>query len=80
MKTTFDLPEPLLRDVQRLARERQTTARSLVEQALIRLLETASNAPAFRLADASVGGDGLTAEFRDATWERIRDIAYGAGG
>ncbi|HEX3336424.1 MAG TPA: hypothetical protein VHS54_08180 [Jatrophihabitans sp.] len=38
LKTTFDIPEPLLRDVQKLARERNTTTESLVEQALRKLL------------------------------------------
>jgi hypothetical protein len=77
MKTTFDIPEPLLRDVQKLARERKTTTKSLVEQALIKLLADYENTPPFELEDASVGGNGLTAEFANATWAQLRDAAYG---
>lgn len=77
MKTSFDISEPLLRDVQRLARKRGTTTKSLVEQALIRLLESeASTDRPFVLEDASVGGSGLTPEFENASWEQIRDEIY----
>ncbi len=56
MKTTFDLPEPLVKEVKQLARERGTTSRALVQQALRRLVDEASAAPAFRLEDVSVTG------------------------
>lgn len=31
---------------------------------------------AFRLRDASFGGQGLQKEFRDAGWERLREAAH----
>jgi hypothetical protein len=77
MKTTFDIPEPLLRDVQRLAKDRHTTTKSLVEEALRRLLDAHLSRAAYRLPDRSVGGDGMRPEFRDAGWDAIRDAAYG---
>jgi hypothetical protein len=78
MKTTFDIPEPLLRDVQTLARERKTTTKSLVEEALRRLLdEHVANRKPFKLRDASFTGDGLNPEFENATPEQWRDAAYG---
>lgn len=77
MKTTFDIPEPLLRDVQKLAREHKTTTKSLVEQALRKLLDDHATAEPFVLRDASVDGDGLSPEFAAATWDEIRDAAYG---
>jgi predicted transcriptional regulator len=77
MKTTFDIPEPLLREVQKLARERRTTTKSLVEQALRQLLDDRTTAVPFVLKDASVGGKGLTAEFENATPAQLRDAAYG---
>lgn len=77
MKTTFDIPEPLLRDVQQLARERKTTTKSLVEQALIKLLDAEREAKPFKLRDASFkGGAGLTPEFEHATWQEILDESY----
>jgi hypothetical protein len=76
MKTTFDIPEPLLRDVQALARERKTTTKSLVEQALIRLLDAERDAKPFKLKDASYGGGGLSPEFENATFAEILDESY----
>jgi hypothetical protein len=76
MKTSLDLPEPLLRDVQALAKKRGTTTKSLVEQALIRILAEAESTKPYELPDLSAPG-GLTPEFANAPWERIRDEIYG---
>jgi hypothetical protein len=77
VKTTFDIPEPLLRDVQQLARERHTTTKSLVEQALLRLLDEHASSTTFVLGDGSVSGEGLNPEFADVNWAVLRDTAYG---
>ncbi|MEO8889108.1 MAG: DUF2191 domain-containing protein [Jatrophihabitantaceae bacterium] len=76
MKTTFDIPEPLLREVQQLARERKTTTKSLVEQALIRLLDTETHTEPFTLKDASYGSGGLSPEFENASWREVLDESY----
>jgi hypothetical protein len=77
MKTTFDIPEPLLREVQALARERKTTAKSLVEEALRALLDQHTTAKPFKLRNATFKGKpGLTSEFADASWEQMRDEIY----
>jgi hypothetical protein len=75
MKTSFDISEPLLREVKQLAKQRGTTTKSLVEQALVKLLAEADATPAYKLPDLSVPG-GLTPEFQNATWEQIRDEIY----
>jgi hypothetical protein len=75
MKTSFDISEPLLREVKQLAKQRGTTTKSLVEQALIKLLAEAEAAPPYKLPDLSVPG-GLTPEFQNAAWEQIRDEIY----
>ncbi len=75
MKTSFDISEPLLREVKQLAKQRGTTTRSLVEQALIKLLAEAEAPQDYQLADLSVPG-GFTAEFQHATWEQLRDEIY----
>lgn len=78
MKTTFDLPEPLVREVQELARSQGTTARSVVEQALVRLLKEDQSATTFELREASfTGGSGMSEEFAGTSWAKIRDAAYG---
>jgi len=78
MKTSFDISEPLLREVKELAKQRGTTTKSLVEQALIKLLAEvqAETATSFTLRDVSYGTGGMTAEFARAGWERIRDEIY----
>ena len=77
MKTTVELPDELLRAAQRTARREGTTVKSLLEEglrlALARHLDTA--VPGLR--DASVDGNGLRSEFRDASWAEIRNAAYG---
>lgn len=65
MKTTFDLPEALVRDVKKLARERGTTARAIVQQALARTIAEQEQIPRFVLEDASVDGwQAMRPEFR----------------
>jgi hypothetical protein len=76
MKTSFDISEPLLREVKQLAKERGTTTKSLVEQALIKFLAEAGTTESFTLRDVSYGAGGMTAEFANAGWERIRDEIY----
>ena len=77
MKTSFDISEPLLREVKQLAKQRGTTTKSLVEQALVKLLaEAGAEVPAFTLRDVRFGAGGMTVEFANAGWERIRDEIY----
>jgi hypothetical protein len=75
MKTSFDISAPLLHEVKALAKERGVTTRSLVEQALMKLIDEAKQPGTFRLADMSVPGEP-TPEFANATWDMIRDEIY----
>lgn len=75
MKTSFDISEPLLREVKQLAKKRGTTTKSLVEQALIKLLAESETSPSYVLPDLSVPG-GFTAEFEHASWHQLRDVIY----
>lgn len=75
MKTSFDISEPLLHEVKALAKQRGVTTRSLVEQALMKLIDEAKQPVKFRLRDMSVPGEP-TPEFADATWEMIREEIY----
>jgi hypothetical protein len=76
MKTTLEISDPLLREARKLAARQQTTLRALVEQGLRNVLREKKTKSSFRLRDASVKGDGLTPEFADAGWDRIRDAIY----
>ncbi len=76
MKTTVDLPEPLLREAQKLARREHTTLKALIEAGLRGVVSERSREQPFELADASVDGRGLQTAFRDAGWEQVRDAIY----
>jgi Bacterial antitoxin of type II TA system, VapB len=82
MKTTLDIPDPLLREARQFAVREGTTLRALVEQGLRRVLaEKKKRKTVFQLRKASFGGRGLRSELTDAGWEGLRDLAYdGRGG
>ncbi len=77
MKTTVDLPDELLLEVQRLSREERTSMKSLMEEGLRAVIARHRSAARFRLRDASAGGHGLQPQFREASWEDLRAAAYG---
>ena len=82
MKTTIDIADPLFLQAKRIATERSSTFKEIVETALRRFLEQekARNA-SFRLRDASVGGDGLQPGVQEGNWDQIRSLIYeGRGG
>jgi hypothetical protein len=76
MKTTVDLPDSLLLDAQRAAREEGTTVKGLIEAGLRTVLAQRAAEPKFRLRDASVGGNGRQAAFRQSGWEQVREAIY----
>jgi len=76
MKTTLEISDPLLREARKLAARQQTTLRALVEEGLRNVLRRKKNKSSFRLRVASFKGNGLTPEFADAGWDRIRDAIY----
>jgi Bacterial antitoxin of type II TA system, VapB len=77
MKTTVDLPEALVREAQDVARAEGTTLRALVEDGLRAALERRRSGSGFHLPDASVAGNGVRPEFRDASWGDLRAAIYG---
>ena len=78
MRTTVDLPDELVLEVQRIAREQKRTMRSVMEEALRATVARYQRGQAFELADASVGGNGLQPAFADADWDDVRAAAYGS--
>jgi Arc/MetJ family transcription regulator len=76
MKTTVEIADPLLAAAKRVAAARGTTVRALVEAGLRRVLEEQGHNTPFRLRDVSFEGDGLTAEFAEGGWQRVRDAIY----
>jgi hypothetical protein len=77
MKTTVQIPDALLADVQMIAQKNNTTFRALVQEGLLHIVEREQmKKKPFKLKDGSVGGSGLAKEFENADWEQIRDLIY----
>jgi len=82
MKTTVQLPDSLLSRAKALAQREGTTLAALVEEGLRRVVQARSSPSErpFVLRDASVGGTGMSPEFKDR-WDAVRDVIYeGRGG
>lgn len=77
MKTTIDIPAPILAEAKRLASKRGLTLRDVAIDLFSRFIGEASKPkPKFKLRDTSVGDGGLTPEFKHADWATIRDVIY----
>jgi hypothetical protein len=82
MKTTVQLPDSLLARAKAVARRDGTTLAALVEEGLRNVVRarSAEGEKPFVLRDASVGGKGMSPEYKDR-WDAIRDAIYeGRGG
>lgn len=80
VKTTIEITDDLALKAKRYAARHGVTLRAVIEEGLrLRLAEPARSP--FELRDASVGGEGLQPDFRDADWSTLREAAYeGRGG
>jgi len=76
MKTTIEIADDLFERAQRVARKEKTTFRSLTEQGLRLVLKEKQSKPAQLPPLVTVRGRGLTDEFKNASWDRIRDELY----
>ncbi|MGB0743184.1 MAG: DUF2191 domain-containing protein [Opitutales bacterium] len=81
MKTTIEISDNLLAQAKQLAREQNTTLRSIVEEGLVKAMQERSQRPATAIQPVVFGGKGLKPEFKEASWQAIREVAYeGHGG
>ena len=76
MKTTIEIADDLFERAQRLARKEKTTFRSLTEQGLRIVLEEKQGKPRKLPPLVTFNGEGLTDEFKNASWDKIRDEIY----
>ncbi|MCE2494683.1 MAG: DUF2191 domain-containing protein [Alphaproteobacteria bacterium] len=76
MKTTIQISDELVAQAKAFAARERTTLRVVIEQGIRLVLREARSSKQFRLRDASVGGNGLQAEFVGSDWARVRDAAY----
>lgn len=80
MKTTIDIPDPILDEARKLAERDGTTVKALVELGLRKVLAE-KRRDTFKLRNASFKGKGLQPEVEGASWDKIRSMAYeGRGG
>ncbi len=77
MKTTLEISDPLLNEARKIAARENTTLQALVEQALRHVVTEKKKPPKkFKLRNVSFKGEGLTSEFKDASWAEILEEAY----
>jgi predicted transcriptional regulator len=77
MKTTIEIADDLFARTQRVARKEKTTFRALTEQGLRMVLKERQAQPApWKWQPVAFEGGGLTDEFKNAPWEKIRDEIY----
>ncbi|MBV9015920.1 MAG: DUF2191 domain-containing protein [Alphaproteobacteria bacterium] len=76
MKTTVEISDSLLREARKRASREGVTLRTLIERGLHRVLNDSKTGAPFQLRRASFKGKGLQAEFRESSWEEIRDAIY----
>ena len=75
VKTTIEIADDLFERAQELARKKKTTFRALTEHGL-RLALKEQAAPKKLRPLVTVGGGGLTEEFKNSSWEKILDESY----
>ena len=77
MKTTLEIPDPLLAQVRKIAARDGDTLRSLVEQGLRKVVaERSAKAKPFKLRDCSVGTPGDPFPYLALSWEEKRALMY----
>lgn len=80
MKTTVEISDALFDAAKRIAHERGTTLRSLVEAGLQHELSRRPPASQEPPRDARVPGHGVNPEFAEGEWDRIRNAIYAGHG
>ena len=76
MKTTIDIADDLLLRGKKTAKQENLTLRELVEEGLHLALNRREAKKPFRWKPVTFKGGGLTPEFANAGWEKIRDAIY----
>jgi len=77
MKTTVDISDALFESTRRLAVQRGTTMRALIEEGLRSVLQTHRSLPRqFAMRDASVGGNGPADGVDLGDWTQMRALIY----
>lgn len=76
MKTTIEIADDLFERAQQVARREGTTFRSLAEQGLRLVLKERRAKASARKWKPKTRGGGLNPEFKDWSWDKVRDLIY----
>lgn len=76
MKTTVDIPDPLLEQAHSLAAAEKTTLKALMAEGLRKVIADRANKPPFKLEDRSFRGEGLQPGIEKLSWAEIREMSY----
>lgn len=76
MKSTFEIDDDLFERLKAVAHEDGVSMRDVLNSALRRELRDRRRRSRFVLEDRSVDGKGLSPEFEDSTWDRLRAAIY----
>jgi hypothetical protein len=77
VKTTIEIADDLFKKVQRLAEKENTSFRALTEAGLRMVVAGKQGGKRSKLpALVTFNGGGLTNEFKDWNWDKIRDEIY----
>ncbi len=76
VKTTVEISDSLLREARKIAAREGVTLRTLVERGLHRVVAETKRGPPFKLRRASFKGKGRQAALGEASWEKVRELAY----
>jgi len=80
MRTSVEIPDPLMRRAKRLAQRRKTTLRELVLEGLRVVVDRDVRPPSYELEDCSYGSGGLVAGLSWEDQERMDELVYGDRG
>jgi CRISPR/Cas system-associated protein Csm6 len=76
MKTTVEIPDPLLQEARRLAEKEGSSIKVLVEEGLRRIILERKKGKRFRLRKGSFRGKGVQPDITEGSWEKIRELVY----
>jgi len=81
MKTTVQIPDSIFEEERKIAHQKRTTLKALIQEGLRRIISERKQRGRFKLRKATFKGNGLQPHLAGASWDKIRELSYeGRGG